>query len=287
MAGWGGRVTALSTVLMLVLPAAATAGAADPGEAVCVQAGVDGASGEACARRSGFGADWTVELSDTGDDGRPVKATVSLEVVEATDQSASVENSDGVGSTTRASGMFRPRVGAALGDVSIETCVDIRFRPDRCASASAMLPQLDAQGTPEQLARLEELVFELPLERFLEVRASRERAGVDAGFDWSSDGCSAGPFRERFDDRLGAACLRHDFAYRNYGQLSLDPTDEVRGRVDEQLAVDATAVGQGRLASGLRDSLRRFGAPVFHGGDLATLWGVPAFIAEGLRTEQD
>ena len=93
--------------------------------------------------------------------------------------------------------------------------------------------------------------------------------------------------RGLFDDALGSACLRHDFAYRNYGQLALDPTDEIRSRVDDQLAADATTMGQGRLASGLRDALRRFAAPVFHGDDLATLWGVPGFLAERLRTEQD
>jgi hypothetical protein len=270
-----------------MMPATAVAAdAADEGEEVCVTASVDGATGEACAQRRGFGAEWTVDLTDTADDGRPVKATVSLEVVEATDQTASVDNGDGAGSTTRAGGTFRPRIGAALGDVTIETCVDIRFLPDRCDSASAALPQLDAQGTPAQLERLEELVFELPLERFLEVRTTRGHADVDESFDWSSDGCSAGPFRELLGS-LDAACLRHDFAYRNYGQLSLDPRDEVRGAVDEQLAADATAVGQGRLAPGLRDSLRRFAAPVFFGDDLASLWGVPDFIAQRLRTEQD
>lgn len=274
-------------MVLFVMPAHTVAAEpAGPGDEVCVTASVDGAIGEACAQRRGFSAEWIVELTDTADDGRPVKATVSLEVLEATDQSATVENDDGAGSTTRADGTFRPRFGAALGDVTIETCVDIRFLPDRCASASATLPQLRAQGTSAQLERLGVLVFELPLERFLGVRATRGQAEVDEGFDWTSDGCSAGPFRELLGS-LDAACLRHDFAYRNYGQLSLDPRDEVRGRVDEQLAADATAVGQGRLASGLRESLRRFGAPVFYGDDLASLWGLPEFIAQRLRTEQD
>ena len=83
------------------------------------------------------------------------------------------------------------------------------------------------------------------------------------------------------------ACLRHDFAYRNFGQLFLDPTDDVRRRVDEQLAMDVTDLGQGSLAGGLRDTLRRFGAPVFFGDDLVALWDVPDFIVSrfGLADE--
>ena len=104
----------------------------------------------------------------------------------------------------------------------------------------------------------------------------------------SSDGCSAGPFRELLEERLRDACLRHDFAYRNFGQLFLDPTDDVRRRVDEQLAADVTDLGQGSLAGGLRDTLRRFGGPVFFGDDLAALWDVPDFIVSrfGLSAEE-
>lgn len=281
------RQVALSLALVLVLPAAAAAQPPLLGEEVCVTAAVEGAIGEVCAQRSGFGAVWAVELTDTADDGRPVKATVSLEVAEASDPSALVGGGDGAGDTVRASGDLRPRVGAALGDLTIETCVVIRFLPDRCRSASAPLLQLSSSATPTQLDRLEELVFEVPLEGFVEVRHAAERSGVEATFDWSSDGCSAGPFRELFDERLDAACLRHDFAYRNYGQLALDPTDEVRRRVDEQLAADAAAVGQGALAGGLRDTLRRFGAPVFYGDDLARLWGVPDFLIERLLPDDE
>lgn len=278
---------ALSLALLLGIPALAAAETTPLGQEACVTASVDGATGEVCAQRRGFGAVWAVELTDTEDDGRPVKVTVTLDVIDASDQSASVGDGDRAGNTVRASGDFRPRVGSALGDVSIETCVVIRFLPDQCRSAAVPLPQLHGSGTPAQLERLEELVFELPLERFVEMRTAGERGAVDATFDWSSDGCSAGPFRELFDGRLGAACLRHDFAYRNYGQLALDPTDEVRGRVDEQLALDATAIGQGALAGGLRDTLRRFGAPVFFGDDLATLWGVPDFLVERLLADDE
>ena len=151
-----------------------------------------------------------------------------------------------------------------------------------------MLPQLTAQATPAQRRRLEELVFEMPLAQFAAERAQAEHSGVDAGFDWSSDGCSAGPFRELFEERLEGACVRHDFAYRNFGQLFLDPTDDVRRRIDERLAADATDLGQGRLAGGFRDTLQRFGAPVFFGDDLAALWDVPDFIVSrlGLDTEE-
>jgi hypothetical protein len=284
----------LTLLLVAMLGAMLTAaGAAEPtpdrepahvGDEVCVSAVVDGAVGEVCARRERFGANWALALTDTANDDRSVRATVSLEVGEAPDESEAIENDDGVDRSVRASGRFSPQVGTWLGDITIETCVVVRFARDRCETASAPLPQLRSRATLAQHERLEELVFEMPLERFEEVRRTDERSAVDASFDWTSDGCSAGPLRELFDQRLGATCLRHDFAYRNFGQSFLDPTDQVRLRVDDQLALDAMAMGQGRLADGLRDSLRRFGGPVFFGDDLATLWGVPDFIADRLRS---
>jgi hypothetical protein len=257
------------------------------GEEVCVSAEVDGAVGEVCARRDRFGALWATELTDTADDGRHVVAKVSLDVVEAPDETATVENRDGVGVTVGSSGRFSPRVGAALEDISVQTCVVVRFGRDRCQTASAALPQLATQASSSQRRRLEELVFEMPLGEFVAERAMVEHSGLDASFDWSSDGCSAGPFRELFDERLEAACIRHDFAYRNFGQLFLDPTDDVRRRVDEQLAADAADLGQGRLAGGLRDTLRRFGAPVFFGDDLEDLWDVPDLVVSLLGLDDD
>jgi hypothetical protein len=251
---------------------------AGTGDEVCVTSAVDGAVGTVCARRHRFGAQWTTELTDTAGDGRPVVARISLDVAEAPDESGTVENDRGQGTTVRSSGRFSPRAGVALGDVSVETCVIVRFGPDRCRTESATLPQLSAQGTPAQRQRLEELAFEMPLDEFVAERVRAGHSGIDASFDWSSDGCSAGPFRELMEARLEEACLRHDFAYRNFGQLFLDPTDDIRSRIDEQLAADATDLGQGSLAGGLRDTLRRFGAPVFFGDDLAVLWNVPDFI---------
>ncbi len=261
---------------------------ANIGDEVCVSSVVEGAVGEVCARRDRFGALWTAELTDTADDGHAVEARLSLDVAEARDETASVVNDEGEGVTVRSSDRFAPRVGTALRDVSLEVCVILRFRPDRCQTESAPLPPLTPQATPSQLQRLEELAFELPLQDFIAERARATHSGVDADFDWSSDGCSAGPLRELFDERLEAACLRHDFAYRNFGQLFLDPTDDVRLRVDDRLAADAEDLGQGTLAGSLRDTLRRFGAPVFFGDDLAALWDVPDFIVSrfGPDTEE-
>lgn len=280
-----------STIDRWLANAEAEAGAeaeASIGDEVCVTSAVEGAAGEVCARRDRFGAVWTTELTDTADDGRRVEARISLDVAEAPDESGTVENDRGEGLTVRSSGRFSPRAGAALGDVSLETCVIVRFGPDRCRTESATLPQLSAQGTPSQRQRLEELAFEMPLGEFVAERTRAGHSGIDASFDWSSDGCSAGPFRELLEERLKDACLRHDFAYRNFGQLFLDPTDDVRRRVDEQLAADVTDLGQGSLAGGIRDTLRRFGAPVFFGVDLAALWEVPDFIVSrfGLRAEE-
>ena len=248
----------------------------------CVAATVEGAEARLCAERDGFGAEWSVELTDTADDGLPVKAGVTLSVVDAPDESVNV-GSDRDRSTVVANGRFTPRIGVGLEAIILEVCVVIRLFPDRCGERSVELPQLEALATEAQRARLEELVFEMPLEQFIDVRSAGQRDAVDATFDWSSDGCSAGPARTLFDEDLRPACIRHDFAYRNFGQLGLDATDEVRGRVDDQLVADISALGREQLGLGFGETLQRFGGPVFHDGDLAALWGVPDFIAERLE----
>ena len=268
--------------LSLMSSAAATQ---PPGEEACVTSEVEGASGRLCARRDGFGAAWTAELTDTADDGRRVKARVGLDVEAGRDASAGLK-SDADGTVVRESGRLSARIGSSLRSVSIETCVDVPFGRDRCEVASVTLPQLPARATPAQQERLDELIFELPIEDFIEVWAAGEREGVDATFDWTSDGCSVGPFRELFDERLQQACIRHDFAYRNLGQMGLAPTDDVRRRVDAQLAADIEAVEQGGLTGGFEDTLQRFGGPVFYGDDLAMLWGVPDFIVTRLGTPE-
>jgi hypothetical protein len=256
------------------------------GEPACVTAEVRGASGEVCGRRDRFGATWSLRLSDTLEDGRPVHATVGLEVEEAPDETERLDHDEGDGSTVDAAGTFRPRTGLAIGDLTLRTCVARRFLPDRCRSSSVALPQIEGRGTEAQLARLEELLFELPLERFMAEWEQDQHPGIDAEFDWSGNGCSAGPLAGLFDERLRAACLRHDFAYRNLGVLGFDPRDTTRTRVDELLAADAVALGQDALAPALRRSLQQFGGPAFYGQDLAALWEAPEFLVPLLRTEE-
>jgi hypothetical protein len=268
--------------LSLMSSAAATQ---PPGEEACVTSEVEGASGRLCARRDGFGAAWTAELTDTADDDRRVKARVGLDVEAGRDATAELEG-DTDGAVVRESGRLGARIGSSLRSVSIETCVDVRFGRDRCDIASVALPQLPGGATPAQRERLDELIFELPVADFIEVWSAGEREGVDATFDWSSDGCSAGPFRELFDERMQQACIRHDFAYRNLGQMGLVPTDEVRRRVDAQLAADIAALEQGLVTGGFETTLQRFGGPVYYGEDLATLWGVPDFIVTRLGTPE-
>ena len=249
-----------------------------------MSAGVSGAEGRVCARRDRFGASWTAWLEDSEDDGRPATATIGLEVADARDPDATLRNELGGGTATSSHGSFHPRAGSALGDLSITTCVDVPFRPDRCQTASVELPQLIGRASEAQAARLESLVFEQSLEDFVATRDQERHVGVDADFDWSSDGCSAGPLVMLLKD-LEGACQRHDFAYRNFGQLFYDPTDSMRRRVDEQLAADADALGRADLAPALLDGLQRFAAPVFYGEQLASIWGVPRSLADWLRTE--
>jgi hypothetical protein len=255
------------------------------GDELCLQAEVAGGEGTVCARRDRFGLVWDLSVTDTEDDGRDVSGSIALALADARDPVATLRNDLGAGATTHASGSFHPRFGRAIGDLALTVCLDIRFFPDRCHTSSAAVPQLASRATPEQAARLEELVFEMPLDEFVATWADGDRSGVDADFDWSSDGCSAGPVAPAFEDFLDLACLRHDFAYRNLGQLGYDPTDAARQRADEQLANDARTVGRGDVSEGLTWALQRFAAPVFFGDELSDVWGVPEFLASWLRSD--
>lgn len=67
-------------------------------------------------------------------------------------------------------------------------------------------------------ARIEVLMFRTPIDSF--VSTARSPHGFDSSLDWSTDECSApvvGSTGRSFD--FTAACLRHDFGYRNYKML--------------------------------------------------------------------
>jgi hypothetical protein len=82
-----------------------------------------------------------------------------------------------------------------------------------------------------------------PLVAFLQAKAAQP-----APFDWSDDGCSVVPDRPLGFD-FHAACQRHDFGYRNFGQgLMLDPSPARRASVDRRFRSDLDAVcGRERL----------------------------------------
>jgi hypothetical protein len=97
----------------------------------------------------------------------------------------------------------------------------VRAAPVASASTSSTVD-------PLRLSRLETLVFRMPIGDFTRI-ASRP-AGVDSTFDWSTDHCSAplvGSTGRSFD--FTDACVRHDFAYRNYKRA--DAANQLRGRV--------------------------------------------------------
>ena len=254
------------------------------GDVACISAEIPEGTATVCANRDRFGVDWELSVIDTLDDGRGTHASIALDVVDASDPTAALRNDLGPDTTTRSSGSFRPRFGSAIGNIDLAVCVDIRFLPDRCHTVTESVPQIASKASSEHAARLDELVFEMPLHTFVETSRSGDRTGVDQDFDWSSDGCSGGPVAPVFAEILDQACLRHDFAYRNFGQLGYHASDDIRRRVDEQLAVDAETLGQGNLASGLAWGLQRFAAPVFFGDELQDVWGVPRFLASWLRT---
>lgn len=85
--------------------------------------------------------------------------------------------------------------------------------------------------------RVEVLMFRTPIDSF--VATSRSPRPIDRTLDWSTDQCSApliGSTGRSFD--FTAACLRHDFGYRNYKML--DRTYNCPQRPDGEACADGT-----------------------------------------------
>jgi hypothetical protein len=79
-------------------------------------------------------------------------------------------------------------------------------------------PSVSASEPATTAGRVEVLMFHTSMNSF--VTASRSPRGTDVTLDWTSDQCSApivGSTGRSFD--FTAACLRHDFGYRNYKML--------------------------------------------------------------------
>ena len=90
-----------------------------------------------------------MELTDTADDGRPVRATVSLDVVEATDQSASVDNGDGVALehlAGRLHGDAPP--GNDQGVTMLHRGGSIRIAPDSASAAFLAISRTPETAVP-------------------------------------------------------------------------------------------------------------------------------------------
>ena len=87
------------------------------------------------------------------------------------------------------------------------------------AVASSLTAPAIAVAEPSVTAgRVEVLMFQASIDSF--VATSRSPRGIDVALDWTSDRCSApvvGSTGRSFD--FTAACLRHDFGYRNYKML--------------------------------------------------------------------
>ncbi len=91
--------------------------------------------------------------------------------------------------------------------------------------------------TPAAERYLVEDLMAAELSEFLGYRSAPDR---DLRLDYSTDGCTApvvGNAGRTYD--FTAACLRHDFGYRNYGRLGL--IGERRRSVDERFLADMQA----------------------------------------------
>ena len=85
-------------------------------------------------------------------------------------------------------------------------------------ASSLTAPSIPVNEPATMAGRVEVLMFRTPLTTF--VATSQSPRGVDGTLDWSTDQCSApivGSTGRSFD--FTAACLRHDFGYRNYKML--------------------------------------------------------------------
>ncbi|MFM8562277.1 MAG: phospholipase A2, partial [Acidimicrobiia bacterium] len=85
-------------------------------------------------------------------------------------------------------------------------------------ASSLTAPSVSVTDPASTAGRVEVLMFQTSLASF--VSTSRSPQGVDTSLDWSTDRCSApfvGSTGRSFD--FTAACLRHDFGYRNYKML--------------------------------------------------------------------
>ena len=112
-----------------------------------------------------------------------------------------------------------PRRSITRINICLTTLVLAIGATSHAASASAT--------SPDQIARLDTLVFRTSLTSFTRIAARPSRA--DSSFDWSTDHCSApliGSTGRSFD--FTTACARHDFAYRNFKRM--DATNQPRGQ---------------------------------------------------------
>jgi len=101
------------------------------------------------------------------------------------------------------------------------------------AASGAVPPAHDASA---DTAVVVHLVFGTDLNGFVKGRAAARR--LHPHLDWTTDGCSApvvGSSGRSFNFR--SACVRHDFAYRNFARLGL-LNAAMRARVDEVFRLD-------------------------------------------------
>jgi hypothetical protein len=130
-------------------------------------------------------------------------------------------------------------------------------------------PALAVGSTADTLRRQADAWSSGPLVAFQHVKAA-----APAPFDWSDDGCSVVPDRPLGYD-FHAACQRHDFGYRNFGQgLMLDPSPARRASVDRRFRSDLDAVCARERLSLRRQACRALALTYFEG---VRLLGARAF----------
>lgn len=264
-----GRMIAGTLLGLAVLTAASAAPvAAHHAPSATAGASVDGSATALTAWRDGWGVKVRVTVKDTAADGDCAYAVVTVAVDTAPDPDVRFENCQGSGNTL----VWEHRIaagstGTGIPAVKLMACRNRNNLPDPCREVTVTLPQMTAHGSAERI-RLMENIQSVSLPRFFQLR----QQGV-APYDWSDDGCSlpAG-LMPVWSERFAAACVRHDWGYRNYGKGTFQPTDARRKQVDDVFYRDMIAICDYRGYANCVDAalafyagVRNFGSVHFYG----------------------
>ncbi|MBK7820516.1 MAG: hypothetical protein IPJ61_05435 [Tessaracoccus sp.] len=233
---------------------------------------------------------WTVEvtgtLTDTRADGDCVYVEAVLEVDDWWDPDKRTPDfCKGKGKSRSVKLSLKPDWGSKLSRLRVRACAADSFK-DSCLEKIIKVPA-ERAAKPDLKVRVDKQM-DTSLAKFMKTQKAeyakqKEGKPTRYGLDWENDGCS-GPAKKvaaRWAKVFKNACIRHDFAYRNYGgqKLRTAPTDAIRKKADDKLLSDARKRCNSSYATGSRtwsechayakafhQAVRKEGGKAFYGG---------------------